>query len=99
SHYFVGRDVMGAYAGVEQRYPFANRRLLEFLIRVPGGWHFKRGVQKMMLRDGLRGVLPESIRCRRGKIVFNDVFVSPFDYKKPTESRIVNEKYMSDRAL
>ncbi len=55
---------------IEARVPFLDHRLVEFAFRLPG--EFKvRGVEtKAILREAMRGVLPEPIRARKDKIGF-----------------------------
>ena len=55
---------------IEARVPFLDHRLVEFAFQLPG--EFKvRGVEtKAVLREAMRGVLPEPIRARKDKIGF-----------------------------
>jgi asparagine synthase (glutamine-hydrolysing) len=59
--------------GVENRYPFLGKRMVEFLFAVPENqrWHGKW--TKAVLREAMVGILPESIRCRRGKADFSPI--------------------------
>jgi asparagine synthase (glutamine-hydrolysing) len=59
--------------GVENRYPFLDKRMVEFLFAVPENqrWHGKW--TKAVLREAMVGILPESIRCRRGKADFSPI--------------------------
>lgn len=54
-------------AGVDLRSPFFDRRLVDFCLRLPP--HLKRrdGLTKVVLREGLRDVLPEKLVGRRDK--------------------------------
>jgi asparagine synthase (glutamine-hydrolysing) len=56
--------------GVEVRHPFLDRALAEFMVAVPVEQTYRAGLGKIMLRDAMRGSLPESIRCRGDKAVF-----------------------------
>jgi asparagine synthase (glutamine-hydrolysing) len=53
--------------GVDLRYPFRDRDLVEFLMAVPGDIVNWKGVPKGLLREALRHILPEPIRNRRWK--------------------------------
>ena len=55
---------------VESRVPFLDYRLVEFLAGVPASLKLEKGVTKRIMRDGLRGVLPEQIRTRTDKMGF-----------------------------
>lgn len=59
-----------AYAdshGVELRHPLHDFRLTQFLIGAAGGMLRRDGVRKHLLREAMRGTLPELVRNRRGK--------------------------------
>lgn len=55
---------------VEARTPFLDYRLVEFLMSLPGEYLIRDGMTKAVLRDAMRGTLPESIRTRVDKIGF-----------------------------
>jgi asparagine synthase (glutamine-hydrolysing) len=46
------------------RYPYRDRRLVEFMLAVPGHQLYNRGRYKHVLRQAMAGVLPEEIRLR-----------------------------------
>src|SRR5206468_1746197 len=52
--------------GLEMRYPFYDSRLVEFMLALP--WEQRSsGHRKQILRDALRGIVPDSILARRDK--------------------------------
>lgn len=53
--------------GMEVRYPFLHRPLAEFCLRLPVDLRVRPGWTKWVLREAMRGILPESVRTRRGK--------------------------------
>jgi asparagine synthase (glutamine-hydrolysing) len=53
--------------GVEARYPFFDRRVIEFCIGLPAEQKLGQGWSRLVLRRGMRGVLPEQVRWRHGK--------------------------------
>jgi asparagine synthase (glutamine-hydrolysing) len=53
--------------GIEMRYPFLDRRLVEFSLRLPREFRTRPHARKWIQREALRGVLPESVRTRRSK--------------------------------
>ena len=55
---------------VEARLPFLDYRLVEFVIGLPDDYKVAGGMTKRVLREGMRGVLPESIRSRVDKLGF-----------------------------
>jgi len=55
---------------VESRVPFLDYRLVEFLAGIPDEMKTRRGVTKAVLRDAMRGVVPDPILDRRDKMGF-----------------------------
>ena len=53
--------------GIEMRFPFLYRPLVEFSLRLPRELRTRPTGRKWIMREALRGVLPESVRTRRGK--------------------------------
>ena len=60
---------------VEARSPFLDRRLVEFVIRLPWSWHFSFLRGKKLLESALRGLVPDFIWRRR-----KQGFASPVAY-------------------
>lgn len=56
-----------AARGMEMRYPFLDSRLVEFVLSIPSDSRMWSGVWKGLLRAAMRGVVPETIRLRKGK--------------------------------
>jgi asparagine synthase (glutamine-hydrolysing) len=56
---------------VETRLPFLDYRLAEFLVNCPEPLKLRGGWTKWILRDALKGVLPEKVRSRRRKLGFD----------------------------
>lgn len=55
---------------IESRVPFLDFRLVEFLAGLPAEWKLRGGLTKLVMREALRGVLPEPVRDRRDKMGF-----------------------------
>lgn len=51
--------------GLEARVPFADHRIVEYLYNVPWSMKYRNGVEKALLRDACRGLLPEEILFRK----------------------------------
>lgn len=56
--------------GVEARLPFMDYRLVEFALGLPDDYKLSRGVTKRVMREGMRGVLPDEVRMRMDKMGF-----------------------------
>jgi asparagine synthase (glutamine-hydrolysing) len=63
-------DRNSASFGIEVRHPFLDRRLVEYVLALPGEHLFRLGNSKSLLRQAMREVLPERIRLRADKTRF-----------------------------
>lgn len=59
------KDRMSMYHGLEVRVPFCDYRIAEYLYGVP--WEFKdyHGMEKGLLREAVKGLLPEEVLYRK----------------------------------
>jgi asparagine synthase (glutamine-hydrolysing) len=55
---------------VEARMPFLDYRLVEFAFRLPAHWKMRGPWNKFVLREAMRGRIPESVRTRLDKMGF-----------------------------
>lgn len=79
-HYSLVRGVMpytlevlnkaAAADGIELRFPFWDKRLVEFCLSLPPEQKIRRGWTRMVMRRGLKGILPPEIEYRAGKSNF-----------------------------
>lgn len=65
----ISHSLNGNRFGMEMGYPLLDRRVAEFILASPLnlGTRPGSGNTKWLLRQALKGVLPEKIRCRTGK--------------------------------
>jgi asparagine synthase (glutamine-hydrolysing) len=63
-------DRLSSAWSVESRLPFLDYRLVEFLLGLPERLKLRGGRSKVVLREALRGVIPEEIRERKDKMGF-----------------------------
>ena len=64
---------VGALHGLDVAFPFLDRDLIGFLMAIPGDVHAQDGVPRVLLREAMRGVLPDSIRARTWKSDFSQL--------------------------
>jgi len=57
--------------GLNHADPFLDYRLIEFMFRVPGDMKIRKGVTKYLLRQAMKGILPEETRTRIKKTGWN----------------------------
>ncbi|MDN7023948.1 asparagine synthase (glutamine-hydrolyzing) [Methanoculleus sp. FWC-SCC1] len=55
---------------VESRVPFLDYRLVEFIMGLPEEYRIDAGVTKRVLREAMKGILPENVRMRMDKMGF-----------------------------
>ena len=60
----VSLDTLAGYAGIEWRFPFLDRRLIDFMFAVPPRLRFRDGLIKYVLRRAMAGILPDAVRRR-----------------------------------
>lgn len=74
---------------IEIRMPFLDYRLVSYVFSLPIQSKLGGGFTKRILRDSMRGILPESVRTRKLKIGFN----APLEswYKKELKELIRDE--------
>jgi asparagine synthase (glutamine-hydrolysing) len=67
AHALEVADKASAAFGIEARYPFFDRRLIELCLSLPPGQKLSQGWCRSILRRGMAGILPEKIRWRQSK--------------------------------
>jgi asparagine synthase (glutamine-hydrolysing) len=60
-------DQSSAAFGIEARYPFFDRKLIEFCLAVPPEQKFAAGWTRLTMRRALEGILPPAVQWRASK--------------------------------
>jgi asparagine synthase (glutamine-hydrolysing) len=68
------QDRLVSSFGIEDRHPLSDQRLIEFAFALPEEQRYRRGQTKVVLREAMRGLLPERVRQRSTKADFSHVF-------------------------
>jgi len=89
------QDQMSMATSIESRVPFLDHKLVEFTARMPDTMKLRGGTTKFVLRESMKGVLPERI-LSRSKMGF-PVPIGRW-FRGPFKS-IIDEYVLSDRAL
>lgn len=63
------------YFGIEMRHPFYDTRLVEFTLSLPISFKYSQGNSKIILKEAMKGILPEKIRKRNDKAIFNQLII------------------------
>ena len=74
-------DLNAMYFSVENRSPFLNHKLFEYLNKVDTKYFIRNGYAKNLLRDSLKSILPGHIRKNYEKIGFNVSLPKLIDFK------------------
>ncbi len=61
--------------GIETRHPFFDRRLVEYCLSLPREHKYRQGWTRVVLRNAMAGILPETVRLRRDKSNLGHNFV------------------------
>lgn len=94
-------------AGIATRLPFYDRDLVELSLSLPSHWKLQGRMPRYILREALRGHLPEKIRVRPDKFNFAGNFIAGLvasrdevlDLTKPdgqSWSSMINIDYLQD---
>lgn len=59
---------MASAHSIELRFPFCDRRLVEFCLALPAAQKLRQGWSRFVMRKAMQGILPEAVQWRGGKI-------------------------------
>jgi asparagine synthase (glutamine-hydrolysing) len=85
-------DRLSMAHGVEVRSPFMDWRLVTFTFSLPSTSKLGDGFTKRILRDALKGILPEAIRQRTRKLGFPNMAES---WSSPGAQEFIRDVVMS----
>lgn len=81
-------DISSMQQSIEIRSPFMDYRLMEFAFSIPNELKFKNGVTKVIQRETIGKLLPDSITKNREKIGFSTPFTDYISNDKNLKSYI-----------
>ncbi len=61
------QSLVANYYGIEERYPFYNRELIEYCLNISPSLKNKDGHSRYILKEAIKGVVPRKIRKRHSK--------------------------------
>jgi asparagine synthase (glutamine-hydrolysing) len=76
-------DLNAMYFSIENRSPFLDRRLFEVACSIPPQHLLREGRAKAVLRDAMRGLVPDSILDSHRKVGFNAPVLELLDTRDP----------------
>ncbi len=83
------QSLVANYYGIEERYPFYNRKLIEYCLNVSPNLKNKDGHSRYILKAAIKGVVPEKIRKRHTKSNLAHALCINFVEK---DSKIIDEE-------
>jgi asparagine synthase (glutamine-hydrolysing) len=92
-------DKISSSCGLEVRYPFFDRRLVEFCLSIPPAQKLQQGWTRAVMRRGMAGILPEPVRWRVDKSdLSSSFFRGLFERDRETVERVVfsHEPWLSE---
>ena len=75
-------DKSMAAFGIEPRYAFCDKRLIEFCLALPPEQKLNLGYGRIVMRRAMEGIVPSKVRWRREKTDFTPNFVRGLQYWK-----------------
>ena len=86
-------DRAAAAFSIEPRYPFFDKRLVEFCLALPANQKLYRGWSRIIMRRAMTNVVPQIVQWRVGKIDFFPSFRQGLlDYGRESLEEVVEEK-------
>lgn len=61
------QSMLASYYGIEERYPFYNKELIEYCINISPDLKNKNGHSRYVLKEAIKNIVPEKIRKRTKK--------------------------------
>ena len=82
--------------GIEMRYPFLHRPLVEFTLRLPYRLRFRPYRPKWILREAMGNLLPDSVRNRAGKGGIDGRIAWSLERERPLLDRLIGDSHLAD---
>jgi asparagine synthase (glutamine-hydrolysing) len=76
-------DLNAMFYSIENRSPYLDRELFDFCFSIPSRHLIQDGRAKAVLRDSMRGIVPDRILDNRRKVGFNAPIYSFLDVRDP----------------
>jgi asparagine synthase (glutamine-hydrolysing) len=106
--YYLAREIQGLTSwvhrdgfedGMEVRYPFLSRPLVESSLQLPIAMRIRPFARKWVLREAMRGLLPEQIRQRQGKGNIDARIMWALQREHATLQKFLEEPVLGDLGL
>jgi len=85
-------DLNAMSFSIENRSPFLDRKLFDFTVKIPTHLLIKNGFAKAILRDSMKGIVPDRVITERRKVGFNAPIFSLIDKNSNTFREFILDK-------
>jgi asparagine synthase (glutamine-hydrolysing) len=85
-------DLNSMNYSIENRSPYLDKNLVEFVYSLPSSYLIKKGYSKYLLREAFEGILNENIRLDRKKVGFNSSIDSIFNIENKKMKNFLFDK-------
>ena len=84
---------------LEVQHPFLYRPLVEFALRLSPELCARPNQRKWVLREAMRGILPDTVRTRIGKGSFGDLYAASLMTKRPLLEPLIHNSMLADLGI
>ncbi|MFL5496053.1 MAG: asparagine synthase-related protein [Gemmatimonadales bacterium] len=89
----------GLADGLDVRHPFLYRPLIEFALRLPPELRARPHAHRWIVREAMRGILPEAIRTRVGKPETSDILARCLSTRRPALAQLLHAPILADLGI
>tara|TARA_X000000950_G_scaffold41103_1_gene44820 strand:+ start:9932 stop:11821 length:1890 start_codon:yes stop_codon:yes gene_type:complete len=89
-------DLDSSRYGIEERYPFFDKRIMQFCLQVPGDYRISGGVSRKYFRESMKNILPQLVHQRIHKGNVSPVAINSLKKNKNKVIEITKESELLD---
>lgn len=87
-------DRLSVAAGVRSTFPFYDRQLVEFSLSLPSDYKLRNGYPRFVMREAMKGILPDPVRLRRDKFDFTaQLAAGLLRHRQSIEARLTRDRW------
>ena len=89
-------DLDSSRYGIEERYPFFDKRIMQFCLNVPGEYRISKGVSRRYFRESMKNILPQIVYQRIHKGNVSPVAINSLKKNQKTVLETIKKSELSD---
>ena len=90
------QSLLANHYGIEERYPFYNKELIVYCLNISPDLKNKHGHSRYVLKEAIKGIIPEKIRSRTSKANLGHALCLSFLQK---DYELINKQFSDPNAL